>query len=401
MEFHAMPRPKKLVPDYRYHISGQAVVTFNGTNFYLGEHDSPASHAKYRRLVAEYIATGQTPTGETHNKEKPITVADITAEAREWIAAKFASAPAHHRRYERLCELLDDAYGNIPANDFGPRKLAEMRDGFVSDGCCRKYTNTQVRSVVSIFRYALSRELIESGTLVKLQSLDPLRHGQTHARESTQTIPANIDDVRKTAAYLSPPLKAMVRVQASTGMRPSELVAMRPMDIDRSGAVWIYRPKKHKTSHRGKSKAVPITGDARKALLPFLLRAADEYCFSPIESLAWHHEQRAAKRKTPAHHGNRKGLRVKEDPQRKPGRAYNKDSYRRAIQRAAEVAKVDHWFPYQLRHLAGTAVRDALGVEAAQALLGHSRAAMTEHYARQTEAKAIAASSAAPCVGAV
>ncbi len=34
MEFHAVGRPKKMVPDYRYHVSGQAVVTFNGVNFY-------------------------------------------------------------------------------------------------------------------------------------------------------------------------------------------------------------------------------------------------------------------------------------------------------------------------------------------------------------------------------
>jgi hypothetical protein len=58
-----MPRPKKVQPDYRYHISGQAVVTFNGVNFYLGEYDSPKSRAKYSRLVAEYIESGfKTPT---------------------------------------------------------------------------------------------------------------------------------------------------------------------------------------------------------------------------------------------------------------------------------------------------------------------------------------------------
>ncbi|WP_168565653.1 hypothetical protein [Crateriforma spongiae] len=32
-----MPRPKADQPGYRYHISGQAVVTFCGKNFYLGD----------------------------------------------------------------------------------------------------------------------------------------------------------------------------------------------------------------------------------------------------------------------------------------------------------------------------------------------------------------------------
>ncbi len=52
--------------------------------------------------------------------------------------------------------------------------------------------------------------------------------------------------------------------------------------------------------------------------------------------------------------------------------------------------------PYQLRHLAATVVREALGIEATQALLGHSQIAMTEHYAKLTEAKAIEAAKHAP-----
>jgi integrase len=73
-------------------------------------------------------------------------------------------------------------------------------------------------------------------------------------------------------------------------------------------------------------------------------------------------------------------------------------SYRQAIQRAAKQAKVSKWFPYQLRHLAATEVRNALGVESAQALLGHSRADMTQHYAQLSEEKAIVAARAAPTV---
>jgi integrase len=44
-------------------------------------------------------------------------------------------------------------------------------------------------------------------------------------------------------------------------------------------------------------------------------------------------------------------------------------------------------------------VREALGVEAAQAFLGHSRAAMTEHYAKQSLNKAIEAAKVAPSIG--
>lgn len=394
-----MARPKKSQPDYRYHMSGQAVVTFDQKNFYLGPHDSPESKAKYYRLLAIYAETGRAPTEDIHQQDAPITVAHITAEAREWIAVKYAKDRTQTIRLNNLCGTLDDEYGDTPASEFGPRKLAELRDLFIAGGNCRKYANTQTANVVRIFRYAVSRELIDGAVLVNLDSLEPLRYGQTKARESSPVKPANIEHVRATAKFLSPPLRAMVRIQAATGMRPGEVCAMRPMDVDRSGEVWVYRPEDHKTAWRGKTKAVPIIGDAREALQPFLNRPADAYCFSPAESMRWHWEQRRAKRVTPANQGNRAGTNKKSRPEIVPGLAYSKDSYRRAIQRAAEQAKVDHWFPYMLRHMAGTMVRDALGVEAAQALLGHSRAAMTEHYAKQNESKAIAAAMAAPCVG--
>jgi hypothetical protein len=35
------------------------VVTFNGKDVYLGAYDSPESHAKYRRALAEWLVRGR------------------------------------------------------------------------------------------------------------------------------------------------------------------------------------------------------------------------------------------------------------------------------------------------------------------------------------------------------
>lgn len=391
-----MGRPKKIVPDYRYHVSGQAVVTFNGTNFYLGPFDSPESRAKYSRLVAEYIESGlQTPQSATHQAATPISVADVCAEYREHIKKRYAKSPKEILRLNRLCELLELEHGDCPAADFGPRRLDQVRETLIATGNCRRYVNRLTRSVRQVFRHAISRELINPMVLVKLESLEPLRHGQTSAPESVPVQPVDLDHVRETAKHLSPTLKAMLRIQAATGMRPGELCCMRPCDIDRKiQDKWVYRPAQHKTAHRGKSKAVPILGDARTALTPFLDRAADAYCFSPAESMQWYLDELRLNRKSKVQPSQVD--RSKAEPLKKPGEQYNAGSYRQAITRAAKKAKVPHWFPYQLRHTAGTVVRDALGVEAAQALLGHCRASMTEHYAKQSEAKAIEAAMAAP-----
>lgn len=202
MEFcREMPRPKKLVPDYRYRVSGQGVVTFNGTNFYLGPYDSPESKAKYRNLLAQYIDSGgETPTVDPQQAKTPITVADVTAEAREWIKVKFSNSPPQLSRFNNLCTTLDDEYGSEPASEFGPPKLAELRELFIASGNCRKYVNTQTKSIVQIFRNAVSRKLIKVEVFHTLQTLESLRSGQTTAIESKPVQPANIDHVRATAA---------------------------------------------------------------------------------------------------------------------------------------------------------------------------------------------------------
>jgi integrase len=386
------------MPAYRYHVSGQAVVTLAGKDFYLGIHDSPESRARYFALLSQYNANGKrAPEAESHQAEQPITVRCVAGEYREHAVTKYAANPQELNRFQNLCTTLEDEHGDEPAADFGPRKLAALRELFIASGNSRTYVNRQTRNIVLIFRHAVSRELIDEAVIRRLETLEPLRRGQTKARDMPPIQPVNLEVVRQTAVHLSPTLQAMVRIQVSTGMRPSEVCAIRPCDVDRSAKEWIYRPVDHKTAWRGKTKAIPIMGDARDALTPFLFRDPESFCFSPKESVAWRWEKQRENRQTKVQPSQ--VSRKKSNPKKQPGDKYTSASYRRALKRAAEIAKVDHWFPYQLRHTAGTVVREALGIEAAQALLGHSKAAMTEHYAKQSEAKAIEAAKAAPRIG--
>ncbi len=52
-------------------------------------------------------------------------------------------------------------------------------------------------------------------------------------------------------------------------------------------------------------------------------------------------------------------------------------------------AKVPRFHPNQIRHTVGTEVRAKFGLEAAQVLLGHSRADVTQTYAERDMAKAV------------
>ncbi|MEP1644128.1 tyrosine-type recombinase/integrase [Rhodopirellula bahusiensis] len=410
MELNRMPRQKAKLPKYHYHVSGQARVYLDGRYFYLGTYDSPESHARYFALCKEYQKDGckMHEDSSTHpSEDAPITVSCVTADYLEFAKVKYAKSPGDYSKHESLCDLLDYEYGDLPAVEFGPRRLSEIRDLLVATKNrrgrhnTRHYINQQVQIIVQVFKRAVARELVPVEVWTALKALDSLREGETVANESTDREPVGIESVRLTAEHLSPVLKTMVRIQAATGMRPSEVLRMRPIDIDkRADGVWVYRPNEHKTKRHGKKKQVPIVGDAQVALEPYLDREPTEYCFKPEESARWYQEQKSAKRKTPANQGDRPGYnkrtRAGESKPRQYSPKFDKDSYRRAIVRAAKKAGAEHWTPYQLRHTAATVIREALGIEGAQALPGHSKRQMTEHYAKESLDKAIEAAKAGP-----
>ena len=407
-----MARPKAETPSLRRHKTGQAFVTVNRRDFYLGTYGSPESLAKYAVLVKVYQESGYAlpdgfsvknlnqyvpallqATAKTlgRPKREPVRERQLVLAFKAFADVRYASHQGDKTRSKLLCQELEAMFGAIPVAKFGPLALQELRKTWIASGKSRKYCNRLTGAVVRMFKWGVSQELVTTATWQALTTVEPLREGYTEAKEREPVRPVPVDHVRATVPYLSPVVRAMVRVQLATGMRPSEVFNMRPADIDRSQATWIYRPRTHKTKTRGKDRAVPIMGEAREAIEDYMNRSPESFMFSPAESEAWHRSQWRAAR---AGGGSRKPK--ADNPQRKPGLQFKAGAYGVAIARAAKRAGVPKWTPYQLRHTAGTIVRDKLGPEAAQALLGHANIQMTEHYAKVSEAKAIEAAKHAP-----
>ena len=151
-------------------------------------------------------------------------------------------------------------------------------------------------------------------------------------------------------------------------------------------------------------------------LLRYLARDAEAYCFRPVDSEAKRRAAQSAARKTPLSCGNKPGSNRVRRPKRQPGERYTTASYRRAITRACDKAfphptlggnrrgeadrcsscielrkwQSDHrWAPNQLRHAAATEVRREFGLEAAQVILGHSQANVTQIYAERDLARGV------------
>ncbi|MDC0934987.1 site-specific integrase, partial [Pirellulales bacterium] len=260
-----------------------------------------------------------------------------------------------------------------------------------------------------MFKWGVAEELVPPAVHQALTAVAGLRCGRSAARETERILPVDESIVEATLPCLSEIVADMGRLQRLAGMRPAEVCILRPCDVDRSGDVWIYRPSTHKTEHKGRERLIPLGPKARQILTPYLLREPETYCFRPCDSEKKRLEERHANRKTPLKYGNRPGTKRVASPRRMAGRCYTTASYRRAIQRACDkafphptISKInrkkltddqvrelrkwqsDHrWSPNQLRHAAATEIRARFGLEAAQVVLGHSTANVTQVYAER------------------
>jgi integrase len=257
---------------------------------------------------------------------------------------------------------------------------------------CRGYVNHQVNRIKRMFRWATEEELVAATVYHALQAVRGLRKGLPGVRESKKVRPVAIRLVKKVLGRVRPVIRAMILLQLHTGCRPSEVCRIRPARIDRGGAVWVYRPRRHKTAHHGKRREIFLGPKAQKVLEPWLTDLPpNEFVFSPARSEAARQHERRLSRKTPLwpSHVRKLASRKKDDPKRAKRERYDVASYRRAIKRACKLAEIPPWAPNRLRHTAATRIRKRYGIELARIILGHTTAFTTEIYAEADRAKAV------------
>jgi integrase len=166
---------------------------------------------------------------------------------------------------------------------------------------------------------------------------------------------------------------------------------------------------------------ITIGPKAQAVLKGFFTPVITDYLFSPARAVEERLADRSAKRKTPRYpsHMARNAAKRVTAPRRRPAGKYDRGSYGLAIDRACDRAfpppgdlaqckdetragwrgrltpaqraevqewqKAHRWHPNQLRHTFATRVRKEHGLEAAQVLLGHAKADVTQVYAERDE----------------
>lgn len=398
------------VPSYRLHKpSGQARVIIDGEHIYLGLYGSPESHERYARLIAERVVS-QNGHAKRNTRTKvtipPIGNPDL--QICELVVAYMRFAKGYYikdsEKGKECTEIrlalrpLLQLYTNEKARSFGPLALKAVRQRMIESDLCRGVINRRVNKIKRMFKWAVSEELVPSSAYEGLRTVTGLLYGRTTARESEPIKPVEKEWVDAILPYVWPPVAAMIQVQWHTGMRPGEVVLMRPCDIDMNGDIWVYEPQDHKNRWRNHRRLVPLGPKAQAIICRFLDRPATDYLFSPREGEAATNTERRRNRKTPMTPSQARRKPKKHSMRAKRDR-YDTYSYRRAITYGIEQAnkkrkeqdqpQVPDWCPLQIRHSKATEVRKQHGLEAAQVALGHKNANITEVYAERNLALAI------------
>lgn len=342
--------------------SGLGYVTLCGEQVYTGKYGTPEAEQAYREHVSRWLANGRKLPVGSSDRLTVGRIADLYDEHAGGYYRKAGEPTSYRKLVGRVMRDIKRLYGELPARDFGVSQFQTVRDSWLRPSetravpLARRTVNTQADCVRQMFRWAAERGHISASIWSELAAVARLRKGRSAASETEPIRPAPPDSVDAVRTAVRAVVRDMIDLQLVTAMRPGEVCALRPCDLDRSRPVWMYTPASHKTEHLDRERAIPIGPKGQAILTPYLRPSmpTDRPIFRTVR-----------------------------------GNAFDSGSYATVITDVCNRLGVEHWTPNMLRHSAATRIRARFGVEAAQAILGHSRVSTTEIYAEPDYAKAI------------
>lgn len=347
-----MPRPRNTIPKLCHDRSrNRAFCKVNGRFVVLGPWGSPEAQAAYGRLLAT-IANGGDPVSErSTGPAKPTTVtindvclAFLLHAQSHYMNPKTGKPSAELDCFRSAIRPAVALFGETPISEFGPLRLSQVRDEYLTKDWSRGFINKSTNRLRHVVRWAVGRELCPPAVLQALEAVEPLRAGKTSARETKPRQAVSGEHLTIVREKLDPLYRDMVDLLLLCGCRPGELQSLTGAMIDRSGPVWVATITDHKNAWRGLDRKLYFGPKAQLILRRWLNANPDQRLFPLARA-----------------------------------------TLSNAIKRACADAEIPRFTAYHLRHTRATEIRDQLGLEAAQAALGHQNPSMTLHYSSKLD----------------
>jgi integrase len=352
-------------------------VTLNGVDHYLGKFNSPQSKIEYDRIINEWLIRGRR-LGQSSGSGDMLV--------KELILGYYGHAVATRQEGEAekikaALRPVRDLYGETLAAKFGPVAFKAIRLRLIESGLCISTIRQRMCLIRRMVAWGVENEFLPSDSLERIKAVQGLRAGRDGVKPSRKVKPAPQSDIESLLPHLNPTIRAMVELQALTGMRPCEVCRMTTGQIDRSSDVWFYSPVKHQTVDLGKDRTIVLGPRAQEVLKGWLKADPDAPLFSPIEATLRDYANRGR--------NLARARKPKRNPKRRPGLFYDKAPYKNAVARGCVRAGVPVFRPNRIRHSFATRVRHEFGLEHAQVSLGHSKADVTQVYAERDTTLAV------------
>jgi integrase len=236
-----------------------------------------------------------------------------------------------------------------PAAKINRHQARAWMDQLAAERLSRVYCNQCLSRLRRWVKWGVEFDYVPREALEELRLVRPLARFRSPARESDTTPPPALDQIDRVIPFLPNPARDVLRLHRLTGARPSEILALTNAEIhvDDAGARLV--PIQHKNAHHGHLRIIPLSTEALA-----------------IVALRW-------KPLLPAE-------RIFES-EKSRRRHYTIEGFRKALARACREAGVRQFTPREVRRAVARHVRKHRGLDAAQALLGHTSASTTEIYA--------------------
>lgn len=351
------------------HKSGLARIRVKGKDVYLGPFGSKESRDRYAELSVQHA--GGVPLRSPR-------VFEVVDRWRHDGVKRYAANSSEPKAIDAALTVLCRLFSRLPSKDVTPAILDKVRESMASGSWmtdeelawrakhkkpvawCRRVVNRAITRIKTVWKWAERSGLVPPGSWAHLGTLDPIRKHDARYKSHAARKPATWEQVAGVIDRVPPHVAVMLELQWHTGMRPSEVVKIRPCDVSLGpNGCLVYVLNGHKGDWRENDGGhfVLLNSECQRVLSPLLAAARSR----GLKSFLFPSSRKAKHRH------------------------YTTDAYARVVTRICKETGTPHFTPYQLRHAAKRRAARVAGLHGARALLGQTSLESTAQYDREQD----------------